>query len=491
MEQIAVIGGGMAGMATAARLQALGFATTVFEAHSHVGGCAGYFRRQGFAFDVGATTLVDFGAGGVGAQLLTAIGMESFDGERLPGYVAHLPDRTVTLHRDSTQWAAERLAALGDTPAHRVFWALLDRLADVFWRASRDGVMLPMRTAADLLRNLRAYPVGDWELARYLTWTMGGVLRHFGLRDDKPLASLLAMLIEDTVHATLDEAPLINAALGVTIRGAGLTRHQGGMWGFWKRFAAHYQAIGGTIMPACRVERVTGRRGAFTLETTRGTFTADQVVSALPIDLTARIAPSIIADRLTAYVRRDAPRMGGAIVVFLGVPESEVADHGFTHHQLLHDYDAPLGMGNNMFISVSAPDDRESAPHGWRAVMISTHCALDDWDDLTPDAYDSRRRAAGERLIACARRVYPSLGKNARVCEVGTPRTYARFTGRTRGAVGGVRQTRWNTNQFAVPHDIGVSGFWLVGDTTAPGLGTVACVLGSRDVAGRILKQKR
>jgi phytoene dehydrogenase-like protein len=66
------------------------------------------------------------------------------------------------------------------------------------------------------------------------------------------------------------------------------------------------------------------------------------------------------------------------------------------------------------------------------------------------------------------------------VHEVATPRTYERFTHRPRGAVGGVRQTLANSNQHALPYDVGVPGFWLAGDTTWPGLGTVACVLGSR-----------
>src|SRR5437762_386697 len=98
MYDVAVIGAGMAGMATAARLQARRLSTIVFEAHGQPGGCAGFFRRRGFAFDVGATTLVDFGPGGVGGQLLNDIGMPPLDGESLPGYVAWLPDRSVILH---------------------------------------------------------------------------------------------------------------------------------------------------------------------------------------------------------------------------------------------------------------------------------------------------------------------------------------------------------------------------------------------------------
>jgi hypothetical protein len=56
-------------------------------------GCAGFFRRHGFAFDVGATTLVDFEPGGVGGKLLADIGMAPLEGEVLAGYIAWLSDR--------------------------------------------------------------------------------------------------------------------------------------------------------------------------------------------------------------------------------------------------------------------------------------------------------------------------------------------------------------------------------------------------------------
>lgn len=486
MKQVAIIGAGMAGMATAARLQAQGLTTIVLEAHGQPGGCAGFFRRKGFAFDVGATTLVDFEPGGMGYDMLASIGMDPLPAEALPGYVAWLPDRFVTLHRDASRWAEERLSALGDSAAHRAFWSLLDRLAETFWRASRRGIILPVRRVNDVRRALHALRPTDALLSRYAFWTMGDALRKFGLRQDRALVALLSMLIEDTVHSSVDEAPLINAALGVTIRGAGLTRATGGMWGFWRRFLAHYRRLGGDLRLGCPVESVTGSRGAFVLKTRQGNFHAEQVVSAVPIQLTARFAPQT-ADMLRPYIQRDAAAQGGAVVVFLGVPEAQVATQAFTHHQIFHDYDLPLGNGNNMFVSVSTPGDTESAPEGHRAVMISTHCELAPWEHLNSEQHACQKRALGDRLIALARRVYPNLGDNPLVYEIGTPRTYARFTRRPRGAVGGVRQTFRNSNQNSVPHDIGVPGFWLAGDTTWPGLGTVACVLSSRIVAEFVL----
>lgn len=487
MYNVAIVGGGIAGMATAARLQAQGLTTIVFEAHGQPGGCAGYFRRRGFSFDVGATTLVDFEPGGVGGELLESIGMPPVVGHQLPGYVAWLPDRRVTLHRDPTAWSVERLKALGDSPAHRRFWALMDRLAKVFWQASRHGVKLPFTCLDDVLRAVRAVGASGLPLTRYLRWTMGDALVAHGLANDRPLVGLLAMLIEDTVHSTVAQAPLVNAALGITIRGAGLTRAKGGMRGFWPSFMAHYRAMGGQLKLGCPVERITGTEGNYVLQTRRGLFRAQQVVSSLPTPLTARIGPSSIARRLQSFLDRDEKASGGAIVVFLGVPDEEVAGQPFTHHQLLQDYTLPLGNGNNMFVSVSDPGDTASAPAGHRAVMISTHCDLESWEGLSADEYQTRKSDIGRRLIAFARRVYPNLAEQPVVCEVATPRTYERFTSRPRGAVGGVRQTLANSNQRAIPHDVGVPGFWLAGDTTWPGLGTVACVLGSRIVAEGVL----
>jgi C-3',4' desaturase CrtD len=510
---IAVVGGGLAGLATALRLQADGVSTAVFEAHGHVGGCAGYWRHRQFSFDVGATTLVDFEPGGVGAELLDAVGMAPVRGEALPGYVAWLPDRVVTLYRDPAAWHAERLRAFGDDQRHRELWQTLDRLAAVFWAASRAGVRLPIRRTADIVHNVLSVGLGNTPLAaRYLTRTMGDVLRQHGLEHDTPLRALLGMLVEDTVHSTVERAPAINAALGITIRGAGLTRHDGGMHGFWRTLVTRYRDLGGQLWTGTAVSRVDGARGRFRVVSRRGELSADQVVLAVPAPNAAAITAGLpLARRLERYLRRDRGDLGGAVLVVLGVPEQEVAGLGvpewevaglgvpeqevagptFTHHQLLQDYEQPYGDGNNMFVSVSAPDDRLSAPAGHRAVMISTHTELSTWEELESDEYVQRKKEIGERLVGYARRVYPALGDRAVVMDVGTPRTYERFANRPHGAVGGPHQRLGNSNQFAIPHDLGGPGLWLVGDSTWPGLGTVACVLGSRIVADGIRRERR
>lgn len=480
---VAILGGGIAGMASAARLAAAGYSTVVIEAHGQIGGCAGYYRRRGFSFDVGATTLVDFGPDGVGGELCRSLGLE-LRAEPLPGYVAHLPDRRITLHRDPAAWRRERLR-LGEGPAHHALWELLDRLADAFWTASRRGVRLPLRGLGSLWRAARCTPISAWALSRYLGWTLGDALRAHGLREARALVGLLSMLVEDTVHAKVDEAPLINAALGITIRGAGLSRAPGGMQGFWRQLGGAYLAKGGAIRRGCRALRVSGGLGAFIVETTRGPIAAAQVVSTLPLSVSAALSPQL-GEALEPYLLRDQAAQGGALLLCLGVPEAEVAEEAFTHHQLLEDEEAPLGDGNNLFISVSSPGDLESAPPGHRAVMISTHTALGPWQDLSEETYRTKKEVMEARLIRLARRVYPALGRRSVVRELATPHSYARFAHRPLGAVGGSRLNPSNANQHAVPHDVGIPGVHLAGDGTWPGLGTVAGVVASRIIAEQV-----
>jgi C-3',4' desaturase CrtD len=484
---VAVIGGGIAGIATAMRLQAKGLRTIVFEAHGQPGGCAGYYKKKGFSFDVGATTLVDFDEKGVGGEFFQSVGLSMPESDLLD-YMLWLPDKQVTMYHNKEKWEQERLLKFGSDERYQSFWKYIDRIASVFWSASRKGIKLPLQSFRDCLNALSAIGLPNLHMTRYLNNSMADAVNKFGLQDDVSLKAALSMLIEDTVHSSLEKAPLINAALGITIRGAGLRRAKGGMRGMFVHLVNHYKHQSGVLKVGHRVTAVTNNDGGFQIDTSKGIYFCRKLVSAVPAEITQRLVPENINRKMIKYIDRDHKFLGGAGVVFLGVPESEVSNQQITHHQLLYDYSLPLGNGNNMFVSVSSPGDLESAPQGYRAVMLSTHCNLNEWMDLSDDAYEIKKAAFENHLITQARRVYPDLGVNPIICETGTPRTYASYTGRPNGAVGGVRQTFSNSNLNAMPHDIGIKDFRLVGDSTWPGLGTVACMLGSRIVSNQLLR---
>jgi phytoene dehydrogenase-like protein len=503
---IVVIGGGLSGMATAGRLAVRGERVLLLEAHRAPGGCCGYFRRGGFAFDAGCTTLVDYRPGGVGGDLLETLGLPQELLEHLPGYLAWIGGRPIELHADLARWRQARAQAFGDTPAHRAFWALVDRVSAAFSGAARKGARLPISSFRHLVVAAKSLPPADWPLLRYLTWTVDDALRHVGLDTDRSLRRFVAMVVQDTVHGDPADAPFVNACLGLSIRGA-LTRPRGGMFGFWSAFEARVRELGVDVRLATRVERIErAAGGGFRIETSRGAVTTDVVVCTLPIWNAAAVSPGPVADALRPWCAANDRALGGALSLALGVREDEVDGQRFTHHQFLADPDAPLGDGNNCFLSISSPDDRVSAPEGHRAVMLSTHVDVEPWRSLD-DAEDHARRASlAETMLGHARAAFPRLGsavgslpppERSRAphwLHVASPRTYVRFTSRHLGSVGGTRLSMANSNQRAVPHDIGVSGWVQAGDTTWPGLGTTACALGSliaADEAQRWLGARR
>lgn len=480
---IAILGAGISGFSTALRLQKKGYKTIVLEAHGQIGGCAGFFKKKGFSFDVGATTLVDFFDYGVGGKFLNEIGLSIPDLEPLE-YIAWLPDRNITLYRDEKKWSTERLQKLGSTENHIRFWKLLDKITKVFWNASRKNIKLPIQSISDIVSNIKSIEFKNLYYARYLNYTMLDILKKFKLHNDTALKGFISMLIEDTVHSTIDKAPFINATLGTTIRGSGLMRAKGGMKGFWGFLEKHYLVLGGTLKRGNTVNCIEKKKDYWDIKTNKGHYQAKQIVSSLPLDLNIKIAPQEIKNKLEKYYVKNQHLQGGAIVVFLGVPEAEVSNQIYNHHQLLFDYEAKLGNGNNMFISISSQSDIQSAPDGYRSVMISTHCDLADWIGLEKEAYQVKKQDIGQLLINNARKVYPQLGNNAVVLEIGTPKTYEKYTKRINGAVGGFKQTLANSNFNAIPQNIGFKDFYIVGDNTWPGLGTVAGLISSKALMG-------
>src|SRR5690242_21449014 len=107
---LVVVGGGMGGLATAALAQRVGLRTALLEAHTRLGGCAGYFPRGPYTFDAGATALMGLAPGEPVGDLLRYVGLE-FEGAVTPAYRVCLPDRTLDVTPDAETFERASAAA--------------------------------------------------------------------------------------------------------------------------------------------------------------------------------------------------------------------------------------------------------------------------------------------------------------------------------------------------------------------------------------------
>jgi phytoene dehydrogenase-like protein len=77
-----------------------------------------------------------------------------------------------------------------------------------------------------------------------------------------------------------------------------------------------------------------------------------------------------------------------------------------------------------------------------------------------------------EAAIACLSKFFSLTPDTLVYTEAATPRTFAQFTGRDRGVVGGIGQRVATFGPFGFANRTPLQNLWLVGDSTHPGEGT-------------------
>jgi C-3',4' desaturase CrtD len=491
---VVVIGGGMGGLVTAALAQRAGLRTALLEAHTKLGGCAGYFSRGPYTFDAGATALMGLGPGQILGDVIELLGVD-FEAVPAPGYRVHLPDRTVDLlpvAREFEQAAAAVLSGnCRQARAQGKFWRLQAAVGGVLFRSASRVPRLPLRNFGDALHDLRILGLHGVLAAATSSLTVVDVLRLLGLDRDRPFRSLIAMLLQDTAQAGPETVPFANAAACIQAYRLGMSRPRGGMRSLVEGIGQRFASLGGELLTDTLVDGVEPNGGlksvaGFQVQTRRGqTLATRQVALNLPLDLAARLLRRSMEGRLSRAERRSRARWS-AFIGYLAIDRAAVPEEAPLFHQVLRDYGQPMHEGNNVLISLSPRDDEGYAPSSVRVATLSTHTDPLAWKDLNKLQHQERKRDYRKRLLAALGQSLPEAPGALLHAEFATPRSFWRYTRRVLGAVGGPPVSRSNANLLAVGSDVLGAGLWLVGDSVFPGQGTMATTVSAIRVVERI-----
>jgi phytoene dehydrogenase-like protein len=264
----------------------------------------------------------------------------------------------------------------------------------------------------------------------------------------------------------------------------------GGISGIAIALARAVRRGGSAIAYGRSVASIESRRGrARAVVLGDGTRVAcDAAIAAIPAQNLVAIAPTL-GDTYRARVA-SLPQRYGAFVTYCGLPPGVVPEELETHHQVVRSYDEALGEGNSAFLSFSEAGDVGRARNGGRAVTLSTHADVARFERAYADGTLRDLVAHYERaLLAALDRVVPGASARAVVLESATPHTYARYTGRMRGLVGGMPQTPHHTFVGAFSHRTPLAGLFLAGDTAFPGQSTVGASLSGFNAARAALRE--
>ena len=468
MPDIVVIGAGAAGLTAAAMLARDGASVVVLEQHNVVGGCASFFLRDGVKFDVGATLAGGFGPRGLHQRCFDALGI-AIEAERVdPAMVVHLPHATITRYGDD-RWKTERLRVFGREG--EAFWQLQEAIADRAWDFAAHLPMLPYDKAgiAGFFQGLRARHL---PLARFIGQSVAS-----RLPDQPLLRRFIDAQLLITAQAAAQDTDLLYGATSLDLAREGVYHLPQGVAQISTQLARGVRKHGGRISYRTRARHIrTNAHGSITgIETEEDFIPARFVISSLPVHDTAQLLDASLSASL---LRKSESLSGswGAFMAYVTLRASVLPDDAILHHQIVTTAEGPLGEGRSIFCSLSRSGER--APSGLRALTMSTHTDVAHWERAVHEGSVAKEKVRyGALFLAALESIFPGAQDGVVHIEYATPMTFARYTGRNRGLVGGLPQRPWHANLTAFSHVSGIGGLILCGDTTFPGQSTVGAAL--------------
>jgi phytoene dehydrogenase-like protein len=488
---VAVVGAGMGGVATAALLARSGRSVILVDRAHQAGGVCRSLVIDGYRFELGATLLSGFHPGGPLATLCQRLGIALPFKESDPVFQVALPHHRISLWANPEAWWREvRREFPGDEAGWRALWSEMEGLA-----AEREQVLraLPPLPPAGWRERLRVWRVITPAMGFPVSSRAGGMLKRalatpfraallrHGLGESSQRAveaGLWYLLLRDP-----DECSTLEAVVALRQARRGIVAIPGGVGGLVDAVVEKFLADGGHVRfgdAAARLLQDGGRiRG---LATEDGeTILARWVVANVPPDvLTGTLLPPV-----RGWFRRrpfpEGPWHPTDVLqaMVLAVPEpllpSELSGHCF----VVPDRHRPARGENLVFVRATPAWDKTQGPSGIRCLTVGRVVPL------RPPSQDTPAEA---ELLEALDEIVPGVASAMVFHRMLTPADLEEVWGRPTGAVRyGVHSRDW-LGQRGLPHRLGWPGLLAVGAWTYPGRLVSQVVEGAMRVADLICK---
>lgn len=517
MTRTVVIGGGIAGLATAALLAREGHQVRLLEQNERVGGRAGTLERDGFRFDTGPSWYLMPSVFEHFFALLGTTAEEQLDLRMLdPGYrvygepdpsggargitVPHGIDRVVDLFERVEPGSGPVLREYLQSAAHASDMAERYFLYNPFTRLGAVAIPEVLRAAPQLIRLLGS------SLERF-------VARRFR----NPL--LRQILGYPAVFLGTDprRAPAMYHLMSGLDLDEGVQYPMGGFWGIVERLEALAREAGVEIVTGARVTEILTRRSGSGL-TVSGVRWQDQrggtaggpgalhiehanlVVSGADLHHTETELLPPAARSTPERVWQRTESGPGAVLVLLGVrgelPQLEHHSLFFTrdwnaNFDAIFGDDARVPDPASLYVCRPSATDPHVAPAGHENLFVLIPVPADTTigsggpDGAGDDAVERAADAAIQQIASWAG--IPDLAERIVVRHTIGPEDFARDYASWRGGMLGpahvLRQSAMFRAQNASKR---VDGLFYAGATTAPGVGVPMCLISAELVLKRI-----
>ena len=484
-----VIGSGIGGLVTATQLAAKGAKVLVLERYLIPGGSAGYFERQGYRFDVGASMIFGFGTQGTTNLLTRAMDAVDVSIETIPDPVQihyHLPEGLdLKAHKDYEKFLQELTAYFPhEAEGIRQFY---DQCWKVF-NCLNVMELLSLEEPRYLMRVFFQHPLACLGLVKYLPQNAGDIARRY--ISDPQLLKFIDMECYCWSVVPAEKTPMINAGMVFCDRHyGGINYPKGGTGQIAHKLVEGLKKAGGEIEYKARVTKILiENEKAVGVQLANGKeYRAKRIISnATRWDTFEKLLPPEKMPAAEKKWRKRYQKSPSFLSLHLGVKAEVLPPDTECHHILLEDWQDMEKPEGTIFVSIPTLLDPDLAPAGYHIVHTFTPSWIEDWQGLSAKEYEQKKEEAAERLIERLEKMFPGLAAGLDYQEVGTPRTHRRFLGREDGTYGPIPRRKL-AGLLGMPFNrTSIPGLYCVGDSTFPGQGLNAVAFSGMSCAHRV-----
>ncbi len=478
-----IAGSGYGGLSAASLLVKNGFRILLLESHAKIGGCASFYKRKDFLFDVGATTFSGVKENQPIGILFNELGIKPNLKKIDPGIIINIGDKVINRFADYDKWIDEASKQFG-SKNQKEFWNEIHSLDKLSWEFINKNYKIPPRSVNDLVSLANPKNLKYIKLLKPLFNSVKSSIKKFDFKSELFLKFLEEQLLI-TTQSKIDDAPYLTAAMGLAYP-AETYYPYGGMYKPAQLLLNYLQENNSEINFKQKVTSIKKVTDFYEVETEKGNkFTAKGIISNIPIWNMAKITEGEIQNYFTKSANK-FDSSWGAFTINFAVESKDELDS--VYYQLHSQKEIPYCNSGSIFVSFSEKDDREKAPEGFRTVIISTHTDVNNWQNLSKEEYEKRKEIVTKSILEVFDNFFKDKFSHEKFFLLsGTPNTFEFYTQREKGFVGGIPHSIKKNLLFMPPNKTPFENLFMVGDTVFPGQGTPAVVLGALNTVKRIL----
>ena len=483
MYDFIIIGAGYAGLSTAALIAKSGLKVLLLESHTVIGGCASYFKRKDFIFDVGATTFSGVLHHQPAGKLFSELGISPAFEKIDPGMIIRTNGREIIRFAEKEKWIEEASRKF-DSNNQKEFWETVFEIDKKVWKFISENETLPSLRINDFVKLAKANNL------KYLT-LLPLIKKSVKEYAEKSISNnnFFERFLDEQLLITTQNysagAPMLTGAVGLAYPSE--TYYPiGGMYKPAELILEKFLEFGGEIKFKEEVKTISAVKDGYNVKTKRGNvYSSSGIVTSIPIWNLAEITEGKVKNYFYNYTKNYSSAWGAFVLNFAVEDSSELAS---LYYQLHSEEKIPFVSSGSVFVSFSHKNDTQKAPAGFRTVTISTHTDSKNWIGISKEEYAQRKSICARFILNMFDKEFPNLANKEKLFLMsGTPKTFQFYTKRFNGFVGGISHSTSRTLLSLPSNQTPFKNFYSAGDTTFPGQGTPSVILGALNVARKIL----